>query len=428
MFINNLVVVGERFDMIGLIRGGVRESISGGGDYTINISGADLGKMFSEDGSSIYAQRFISSGKDVSISDFSGGVLRFKGKFLANRQFYDQPLVEQLLFIMDYQSRMRVCNSESIRQLSDRIYKLDIPEYQLYRKSIDDIWKIITITVDDFAANRKSFNSQIGNSQETLLSQMRKVCVFPFIELYSDTIGDRFHVIARKPLFDRDSVDYCLKNDLVINIKESDIVSSSLSYDETAYSWFRLDYKLLSTFLKDQSDLLLPAIYFEEFASIWGDKPYRIENPYIDITEKIPNDKDLLASKNVILQGLEDLKYVIESNIYLPFTRKGNIVLRFMRGIRRGTWVYCEGTDELCYVESVTHSVTFDGSVDGTTTVSVSRCMKKKYLDYYFGLVNMNINRIKFDSSNDLYQFVTDTMLTWSVNVDVFNLMVRRLL
>lgn len=74
--------------------------------------------------------------------------------------------------------------------------------------------------------------------------------------------------------------------------------------------------------------------------------------------------------------------YLVESNIYLPFTRKGSITLPYGdRRIKKGTFVRFKPTGEIFYVDSVTNNLSCGNtSVDRTTTINVSRGMVEKYI------------------------------------------------
>ena len=81
---------------------------------------------------------------------------------------------------------------------------------------------------------------------------------------------------------------------------------------------------------------------------------------------------------------------------YLPFTRKGQIIIRGDRRIKRGKWVYYKKTNEMFYVNSVSNSavINSDGTVDRTTILNVSRGMIKDFIigvegNSYFNIINL---------------------------------------
>ena len=77
-----------------------------------------------------------------------------------------------------------------------------------------------------------------------------------------------------------------------------------------------------------------------------------------------------------------DLKYLIETTIYLPFTRQGTITLYGNRQIKRGTWMYFVPTQEMYYVDAVTNTFQSVGNrVFRSTTLQVSRGMKTSLID-----------------------------------------------
>ena len=85
---------------------------------------------------------------------------------------------------------------------------------------------------------------------------------------------------------------------------------------------------------------------------------------------------------NITARALfNDLKYLIETMSVLPFTRKGTIVINGDRRIKVGSFIKLKCTDEICYVESVNNSLSFDkNSLNRLTTLSVKRCMVEKYI------------------------------------------------
>ena len=96
--------------------------------------------------------------------------------------------------------------------------------------------------------------------------------------------------------------------------------------------------------------------------------------------------------------------YLIESNAYLPFTRRGTIVLnKGDRRIKKGSYIEYERTGEVFYVEAVINSASISGNqVNRSTVLQVSRGMIKRFVDKsstvlvyegeeinYFNLVNL---------------------------------------
>jgi hypothetical protein len=419
------IIEGKNFDMIGLVNmpdAGLQAS-----DYNpkITITGSDLvSKLLTEDGSGIYAQRFMSNGKEHLEADFSGGIVRYMGKYTSSFQILDQTIKDQILFIIDYQSRSKICNDFFNFFKNRRRTKLDVPESSVTGGSVDNIWSIVDVAVDDNIANRRSFNANMGNAYQPLISQIRSVCVEPLVEFFGDTYGDKYYLVARKPPFDRKSIQNFIDAGLVITIREEDIIQDKFSYETTAYSWYKLDYKLLASLFTGDVSWLIPAIYFDEFGAIFGDKPLRVQDPYIDMMEKVDQQsKDGAFGKEVINQQMYDLKYIVESNMYLPFTRRGSISVRNMRGVKFGSWIYHEGTGEIFYVDNVSHSFTVASKIDASTVIGVSRGMVLESIDDYFSVIDLPLEEA---GTKDFSQYITDTLKSWKVVPTIFNRLIRK--
>ena len=83
---------------------------------------------------------------------------------------------------------------------------------------------------------------------------------------------------------------------------------------------------------------------------------------------------------------------MIESNIYLPFTRKGNIVLNGDRRIKVGTFVKLNKTNELFYVTGVSQSGSYGRRIDRTTTIQVERGMVFDYVNGVGAIQTKNVS------------------------------------
>ena len=97
------------------------------------------------------------------------------------------------------------------------------------------------------------------------------------------------------------------------------------------------------------------------------------------------------------------------------------------RRIKRGTVIYFEQTNEFCYVDSVSQSYDIGNKIDRVTTLKVSRCMVKDYLERYFKIINLEIDDRVFNNSNVSYlEFVENVMSKWRVDDDIFNFFLTR--
>jgi len=348
------------------------------------------------------------------------------------------------------------------------------------------IWQIFKILVDDNVRNRRIVDSSIGNEQGSLMNALRKVAQEPFVEMIFDTYGDQYYVTVRKPPFDKKGMLSMLedrdvlagrvptstvfntdgfisttlnstpepnppllaaagtsenvieKSSLVIDIDDSDIISDQLTYGLTnqIYSWYRLTpQNLIAGQANDMAFAYLKAIYFKEYADIWGSKPLDLTTnyvPYFPVVDK--NSK--LPIAYFLKQGILDLKYMIESNAYNPFIRSGTIAVIGNRLYKRGVFVRLKSTKEIFYVEGVSNATAISGSaVNRTTTLQLSRGMVERYIKgvdiggvnhSYFNIVNTDIDDSKFQEVDQGYSDSNKMLANWKVNLEVFHFFLKQ--
>lgn len=326
------------------------------------------------------------------------------------------------------------------------------------------IWQIVKLVIDDSVKDRRLTDASIGNENGSLLNAIRKICQDPFCEFYTDTYGSQFHFIARKKPFDKKSIlstlegravyeklnyitneENVLESDkfgslppdvdslsvidqsLIINIEESDVISDSLKYCTEAYSWYKLQLSnLTSGSSADMAFAYLKAIYFEEFADVFGSKPLDLTTSYIPFSPILDKNKEL-PTAYFIRQGVYDLRYMIESHAYLPFTRMGTIVLNGDRRIKKGNFVRLKGTGELFYVDAVSNSFSIsESSINRTTTIQVSRGMVERFIkgvDYYSSEKNTVKSKPSLDYATvDLPRNNTSAAKGELINISYFNI------
>lgn len=302
------------------------------------------------------------------------------------------------------------------------------------------IWQIIKLVIDDSIAGRRIIDPSLGNELGSLINALRKICQEPFVELFSDTYGDQFYLIARKLPFDEQGYKGLLKSnlsnnpsipiikDIIIDIAEEDIIDENLTLGNEVYSWYRLQPKnLLAGSASEMAFTYLKAIYFKEFADVWGSKPYDIMTNYIPFLPII-NNKQSLSVGYFTQQGVKDLQYLIQSHVYLPFTRRGVITINGDRRIKKGTLVRVPSLGEVFYVDGVTQSYNqSDTQIDRITSLQVSRGMVEKYIDNYFKIVNIDIDPTLFNNNNlDPEEFNKRIFSGWHVNREIFNFFLKK--
>ena len=250
------------------------------------------------------------------------------------------------------------------------------------------IWQIIKLIIDEEVAGKAINDMTIAFNQGSLLNFVNKVCQQPWVEFFSDTYGDKFYFIVRKPPFTFSS----WQSLITMTIKEQDVISDSLSwYDGEVYSWYQLLPQ--GTYITEVDDLyqFMPAMYFSEYAEVWGSKPLIAVSNYVEYSN--------VANGEVVLQHeYEELKFLIQTNNYLPFTRQGTIVVNGDRKYKIGMKIYYMPTGEEFYIDSVNQNYSMSNvGPERTTTLQVSRGMVRKYIN----------TEIKDDKSLNYFNLMT---------------------
>lgn len=428
------------FDMIGLVDTNSQSKDSTSGDVSIQIAGRDLMKLLLEDGQYFFPTDIagitggIQGGGDgKAIRRLVNGDLNF-----FNSQV-DRTIDFSIRFVFNLLSNIEICNDELfVNYGDDRTFRYDYakvtgdktPTEVLEKTLVEGIWQIVKLVIDPKIQNRRIVDSSIISDQGSLKSYIDgKVVHEPFVEFYGDTYGNQYYFMVRKPPFNRESIKS--NAELAIDIYQEDIYREDLSWsDESVFSWYRIIPR--GNFFGDDESLSLtyfPAIFFEEYAKIWGSKPFQIVSNYIDYNG-IRGSKHQKNLDFLVDQAYQDLAFVIQSNAYLPFSRKGTIIMKGDRRIKRGNMIRHQGTGEIFYVESVSNSANVnEGSTDRVTQISVSRGLKEKYVEgveleingarkkvSYFTLINMQEKEGGLAGTKD-----------FKVDRDVFDFFLRRL-
>lgn len=291
------------------------------------------------------------------------------------------------------------------------------------------IWQITKLLMDSSVSHRQVFDSSIALQTGPLGNFFNKVCQQPLVELSGDTFGDQYYFMVRKPPFDKESIDKMRKLTL-LKVEEREIVSTNIEWtNSNIYSWYQLIPYAEFCGL-DQTMLYMPAIFFPEYAAIWGSRDLTIQSQYVNFYmsgywDQTTDDQKKRNGENVIKNAIRDLKYLIESNAYMPFTRSGTITLNGDRRIKRGTLIVMPNNEQF-YVDSVSNSISFgNNSVERTTTLKVSRGMMAEYIDgkeingdlvSYFNIIDFG----NFDLDTVTVETWKKTLSSWKVNLNVF--------
>jgi len=395
---------GQVLDMIALVD---RVSISqqpASANVSINVSGRDMVKMIIEDGSI-----FFPGAADESLE----GVLKYRSSYFLNPQvaikspsfkrlfsvrriegeiqdvslFLFQSVNFWLNYVLTKLSTSRVILENEIYglQKTDADVKQNVDTSAKAGDNKSDVervglWRLVRILVDPQIQNRQLADSSIASDSGSLINFINKFCQEPFIEFWTDTYGDRFYWIARKPPWTREAF---LENHTQ-DIDDVDLLNVSLAFDDTqTYSWYRISPQVFYEGDSENSAFYHPAVFLPKFAELYGARALDIKSAYIEY------DANAGMNDAGYKQGVEDLRWLIQTHAHLVFTRKGTITINRDRKIKRGMNVYLKSSDELFYVESVSHTYnTTKSSVDGVTTLQVSRGIVRTHENRYFNLVD----------------------------------------
>ena len=407
---------GRNWDMIGLVDTNKASYNAQNSDMSVEILGRDLMKLLIEDGCYFFPLDFATEeGGFINASSNEGSLKRLiNGELPFFNSYVDRTIEYTIRFVFNQLSNIKICSNELFKYVSEKVFKYDIRESinqeeigvdasydseTIYKKTLaEGIWQAVRVVIDEEIADRRIVDSSISSDSGSLLSFIQKVCQDPFVEFWGDTYGDSFYFIARKPPFTSSSIKSYINDNLVIDLLEDDIYQENLQFDDgEVYSWYRLIPK--GNFFGDGGGITLsefPAIFLQEYADIWGSRPLQVVSNYIDY-QGVSGDKsvNLEYLKN---QSTQDLAFIIETNCYLPFTRRGTITVKGDRRFKRGVFLRHHGTGEIFYIESVSQTYTQDmNTTDRTTVLNVVRGMVEEYIDEskeisYFNIVDLDKN------------------------------------
>ena len=346
-----------------------------------------------------------------------------------------------------YVSDMNMGQGEAFEKMINYISK-EKTNKTIIEKYVEDymsgIWQIVKLLIDDDGdedsiyakasgsniGKRRIVDSTIGNENGSILTAIQKLCQEPFVEFYGDTIGDQYFLIARQPPFLWEDIRSIIDKNYHITIEEEDILNSNLSFENgSSYSWYRLEPKnLIEDLGQDAVTAYLKAVHFKEIADIFGEKPLEIVSNYLTF-HPIIGKEGTLSIQSIMQQAILDLQFIVKTNQYLPFTRSGNITINGDRRIKKGSFIYLKGTDEIYYVESVTHNLSIsDSKIERTTQLQISRGMVKSHLNSYFNIINTEIPPSTFNSSmtTDYIEWMKKTYGGWKVDKKVLNFFLQK--
>lgn len=379
---NSQVAGNNVWDMIGFVDACTMQYTADNNSRIVTIQGRDVGKMFTDDGCYFIPLANISNSSSSWYSPGDSSSAWYKRNIITGMYDYMwvysfKTIQDSLWFILNVMSNIEIAPSKLFDSWnSKRTTAYTIEGADTSDMEVNGIWQIFNVFIEDAVKQRVTVDTSIGNPNGTLLDYVDRLCQQPFVEYYFDTYVNTIDMVVRQPPFNEKAIMEAYKSEHYVTIESDDVRSISLSYDSRAYSWYQVHLANNHVGNGESTSLaFVPIAFFEEYTKVFGNKKLEVTDAYLMM--KNNEDVNQIAQQCTMqAAALNDLVYLIESNLYLPFTRTGTITLNGDRRIKVGTFVRCELTNEFFYVTSVMNEVFFSqGGMTRTTTISVERGM-----------------------------------------------------
>ena len=470
-------IEGKWYDMIGLVDHVMVDTSAESNEQTVTIRGKSLIGALEDDNSYFNPYSILHASSSYGDNPYING--RYMGgEFHEIAAITARSIKDSLEFIYSRIATIGYVPDDIFAAFEDKTVSS-------YRKTLGEdgpseivtdvkgVWQIMNLFIDSSISDLKLVDDSISNPSGSIFDLILKTCQDPFVEFFTDTYGDRFWMIARKPPFERESVIQAWRelssevdddfkqytgesggifggaegetlnryqdklrkdkekrgtspdgkadkpvvfgggevNELdevtitssrypkIININEDDVYSESFRMSSKGYAWYEVEQK--GNFAgANQTQGHIPVLYFDKLAQVIGNKRLSTVSNYSNYKffddKNTAEDRDLFAE-----QAAQELAFLVETNIHLPFTREGSITMNGDRRIKVGNYIYYRPTDEVFYVTQVSNNINISmGSIDRRTTVHVERGMKAKFInDKTVDITNKNGNSESIDVS-----------------------------
>lgn len=368
------------WDMIGIIDVCSSSYNASSNTKSFTIDGRDFSKLFTDDGSYFMPLKEIQGTADHwfyegSTADawFKRNIIDGSYNFLWSYGF--KRIRELIWFIINVMSNIGLVQNKVFDSWKDkRTQSYDVNE--MAKLDVNGIWQIVKVFVDDNINNRIVVDSSISNPNGTLMDYLNRFCQAPFVEFYFDTYVDTLDLVVRQPPFTEKAIMDTFSSGSYITVTPDNVINTNLSYDDRIYSWYQLHVQNNSLGNEITTSLAyVPIIYLNAYAEIFGNKKLEVTSIYLsyESSDGVNETEHLL---NFQAAALNDLLFLVETNAYLPFTRRGTLTLNGDRRIKVGTFINFEFTNEFFYVTGVTNIISFDkGGLQRQTVLQVERGM-----------------------------------------------------
>jgi hypothetical protein len=403
----------QRWDVLALVDDTSASHDAEGTSLSVSVRASDYMKLLIEDGD-FYKINGFAAVDDTTSNEYQKNLLGQAGNAdnnpilrrldgaTAGLYFYlNRPLEAVLGGILGQLSHVRIAPDVLFAPWGEeRAQYLRGDKIDTLRLEVGDgIWSIIKLQIDQTVRDRRVTNTSLSAYQGSLLGIIQQVCQAPFAEFYGETLANQYYMIARRsPFSERDIRQLLAITDALpdYNIALAHVLNVSLNFDyDASYAWFQVTpgEALLGQVTGLSPTYFLPPVFFPEFATLWG-AARQLDIPS-NLLSLLPGGPAAPRTGSMLEQATLDLRWLIETHAFLPFTRRGTITIRHDARIKRGTWIRFLPTEEVFYVDGVEHNA-HDG-LDGvslSTTLHVVRGMVdrddegKPTLARYFRLVD----------------------------------------
>lgn len=454
--VDKSILANQYYDFIGLVSS-VSSSIDASGAGTINITGQSVSKLFQDD-EAIF--RPIAAMSD----SFAGTLIigeRQKKRGFMQRMFVDgtfqslftstfRTIERTLKFFLNTVSNVGLVpidasGSENFELFSSwgkdrtKLFKVTADGDGKVSETLSDefaqgLYQIIKLSVDPELNKRHLADAAVSNPEGTIMTLLQSVCAPHLTELILDTYKNTFDIIVRTPPFSKKAITEWLDTIQALdgegknsfgNIAVEDVQQENLSWETNFYTWYEL---------QPQGNIIpadglvslcwIPTLFLSEFIEVWGSRRLSVISPYTVI------GSDIADTKSEIQQSIQDLVWLVQSNFYLPFTRRGTITLKVPdRRIKKGQWIRYKRTGEIFYVEGVQQSVAVSAAgFQRTTVLQVSRGLIEKYVkddkNGYFNIIDFDALEKSLEAYSKDNKNSTST--TPIINKKLFNFFLHR--
>jgi hypothetical protein len=387
--VNKSRLPNQVFDMIGMVGEINQNYIASLKELQISVSGNDLSKLLIDDSACFHPYAFIEGAEDRFFVNSDEGGKYFKrlfvdGSFKTIFTASYKSIRDSLAFIFNQLTNVGILTDNDLFSSygSRRAKAIEIEGSTMKDIEKNGIYQIVELVVDNELDDRRLADSSMFDPDSQISEQIGKICQNDFVEFWGDTFGDKYYFTARqKPFTYKQIIDY-IDNNHVIEI-EADVVSMfSFSFHEEYYSSYQL--KPAGQFFGKGDfvhQALFPTVIIPPYLQIFGTNRMSITSNYT--TYNALRGSQEKTNTNLFREAaINDLIYLIESTIYLPFARRGSITIKGGdRRIKRGTWVYFKPTNEYFYVDAVQNSIRIGSTdIDRDTTITVSRGLKEPFI------------------------------------------------